>query len=339
MDENELRRARANTIFASMAWLDSVSGHLWTLAPAVQARLRPAKVPSGEPFEVGLQDPTVGEVKVTGILRWASSHRVVAGHVAPNYDAPLIVIIHGLGGSVASPYVVRLARLAMAHGASALLLNLRGADRRGDDIYHAGLVTDIACALRSERIAGVKKIALLGCSLGGHMALCWSLAPSDDRVRAVAALCSPVDLEQGCADIDVPARAVYRDHVLSGLKDMYTRAHARGRVRTPLEQVLAIRTMRAWDQLAVIPRFGFSSVEAYWQATQVGPHLARLPLPTRIVVAKSDPMVLARTTVRHFQRLPAHVQVDQVPGGHLGFPPASSTEKELMAWLIATARS
>jgi predicted alpha/beta-fold hydrolase len=309
-----------------MAWLDSVSGHLWTLAPAVQARLRPAKVPEGERFEVALHDPDVGEVKVTGVLREAERR-----------DAPLIVIIHGLGGSVGSPYVVRLARLASAHGASTLLLNLRGADRRGDDIYHAGLVTDIAAALRSERIADVKRIAILGCSLGGHMALSWSLQRSDPRVRAVAALCSPVDLEQGCADIDVPARAMYRDHVLGGLKDMYTRAHARGRVRTPLEQVLAVRTMRAWDELAVVPRFGFSSVEAYWQATQVGPHLARLPLPTRIVVAKSDPMVLARTTVRHFNKLPAHVHVEQVAGGHLGFPPASRAENELMTWLIQTA--
>jgi predicted alpha/beta-fold hydrolase len=287
-------------------------------------------VPTGERFEVTLDDPAVGEIKVTGVLRWATS---------PTREAPLIVIIHGLGGSVGSPYVIRLARLAAAHGASTLLLNLRGADRRGDDIYHAGLVTDIACALRSERLAEVKHIALLGCSLGGHMALTWSLAPTDPRVRAVAALCSPVDLEQGCADIDVPARVMYRDHVLGGLKDMYTRAHARGRVHTPLDRILAIRTLRAWDELAVVPRFGFSSVEAYWQATQVGPHLGRLPLPTRIVVAKSDPMVLARTTVRHFQRLPKHVQIEQVAGGHLGFPPASRAEQELMSWLIETARS
>lgn len=309
-----------------MAWLDSVSGHLWTLAPAVQARLRPAPVPEGERFEVAFQDPGVGEVKVTGVLRRAPG------------DAPLIVIIHGLGGSVGSPYVVRLAKLATDHGASTLLLNLRGADRRGDDIYHAGLVTDITWALRSDAIADVKKMALLGCSLGGHMAMTWSLAPTDDRVRAVGALCSPIDLEQGCADIDVPERVMYRNHVLGGLKDMYTRAHARGRMRTPLEQVLAIRTLRAWDELAVVPRFGFESVEAYWQATQMGPHLARLPLPTRLVVAKSDPMVLARTSARHFNGLPSHVHVEQVAGGHLGFPPASRTEKQLMAWLITTAR-
>jgi predicted alpha/beta-fold hydrolase len=311
-----------------MAWLDSVSGHLWTLAPAVQARLRPAPVPAGEAFEVVLQDAQVGEIRVTGVLSRAL-----------RVEAPLLVIIHGLGGSIASPYVGRLGRLAQTQGASTLLLNLRGADRRGDDIYHAGLVTDIAGALSSPQLADMKRIALLGCSLGGHLAMTWSLAPTDDRVRAVAALCSPIDLAQGCVDIDEPARAMYRDHVLSGLKDMYTRAYARGRMRTELERVLAVRTIRAWDELAVVPRFGFESVEQYWQSTQVAPHLRRLPLPTRLVVAKSDPMVLASTSARHLSGLPGHVQIDLVPGGHLGFSPASSAERELVAWLLSTAQA
>ena len=311
-----------------MAWLESVSGHLWTLAPAVQARLRPAPVPTGERFAVSFEDPDVGEVKVTGVLRPAVDH-----------DAPLVVVIHGLGGSVGSPYMRRLARLAEAQGASTLLLNLRGADRGGDDIYHAGMTVDIRHALRSPQLAPYQRIAILGCSLGGHMALAWSLEASDARVRAIGALCSPVDLEQGCLDIDVPARAVYRDHLLGGLKDMYTRAHARGRVRTPLAQVLAVRTMRGWDELAVVPRFGFESVEAYWQATQVGPQLGRLPLPTRLVMAKSDPMVLASTSMRHLRGLPSHVHVQHVAGGHLGFPPASSAERQLMAWLLKTARA
>jgi predicted alpha/beta-fold hydrolase len=119
---------------------------------------------------------------------------------------------------------------------------------------------------------------------------------------------------------------------------MYAKAHRRGRVRTPLEQVLAVRTMRAWDQLAVVPRFGFPSVEAYWQSTQVAPHLRRLPLPSRLVMAKSDPMVLARTSLRHLRSLPRHVEIESVAGGHLGFPPASSVEQKLVTWLLKKAR-
>ncbi len=310
-----------------MAWFDSVSGHLWTMAPAVQARLRPAQVPAGEPFEVSIPDADVGVVRVTGVLRRVGQ------------KSPLLVIVHGLGGSIASPYMIRLARLAEAAQASTLLLNLRGANRSGDDIYHAGLITDLVSALQSPVLAEFQQIALLGCSMGGHMALRFCLAPSDARVRAVGALCSPVDLEQGCADIDVPARSLYREHVLTGLKQMYAQAHARMRVKTPLEAVQAVQTLRGWDELAVVPRFGFPSVEAYWQATQVAPHLRGLALPTRIVIAKSDPMVLASTSQRHMTNLPKHVQVQAVSGGHLGFPPMSRTERELVEWLVKTAQA
>lgn len=309
-----------------MVWFENVSGHFWTLAPAVQARFRPAQLPKGEPFEVAFTDADVGQVRVTGILRRLST------------EAPLLVIVHGLGGSIASPYMTRLSRLAEAAGASSLLLNLRGADRSGDDIYHAGLISDLSHALASPMLAEVQRIALLGCSMGGHLTLRFGLTPTDSRVRAVASLCSPIDLEQGCADIDVPGRTVYRDHILTGLKDMYARAHARERLRTPLEEVRAIRTLRGWDELAVVPRFNFPSVEAYWQATQVAPHLGSLSLPTRIVMAKSDPMVLTKTTRRHLSSLPAHVQVSSVAGGHLGFPPLSRTERELVGWLVRTAR-
>ncbi len=311
-----------------MAWLGSVSGHLWTMAPAVQARLRPVPVPTGEHFEVSIPDAEMGEVKVTGILRRAQ---------VPS--SPLLVLVHGLGGSVASPYMARLARLAEAENASTLLLNLRGANRNGDDIYHAGLTTDLTRALQSPMLASYERIALLGCSLGGHIALRFCLEPTDPRLRAVGTLCSPVDLEQGCADIDGPGRALYREHVLTGLKQMYTEAHARKRMQVPLEQVLALQTLRGWDQLVVVPRFGFESVEAYYQSMQVAPHLRALALPTRIVVAKSDPMVLARTTQRHLTNLPKHVEVHAVAGGHLGFPPMSRTERELVSWLLRTAKA
>jgi hypothetical protein len=32
------------------------------------------------------------------------------------------------------------------------------------------------------------------------------------------------------------------------------------------------------------------------------------------------------------------VEVESVPGGHLGFPPASSVEQKLVAWLLKKAR-
>ncbi len=251
--------------------------------------------------------------------------------------APLLVLVHGLGGSVSSPYMPRLARHARNLGFDTLALNLRGADRKGDDIYHAGLTADLDTALRSRALDGYTRIVLLGCSMGGHVTLRWALSPTDARVRAIGTLCAPLDLEQGTRDIDAPMRALYRNHVLMALKEIYTAAHARSRVPADLARVDGARTMRQWDELAVVPRFGFESVEHYWRETQVAPHMVRLALPTRLVLSKHDPMVLSRTLAKYLRQLPPHVEVDCVDGGHLGFGLRSRAEDVLLRWLRTRA--
>lgn len=310
-----------------MRLLDAVKGHLLTVAPVIQAGLRPAPALPGIPFEAFHEDAQVGRIRLSG---WLSHFED---------GAPLLVIVHGLAGSLDSPYMKRLARVAERAGLNTLLLNLRGADRKGEDIYHAGLTVDLDAALASPALAPYDSIVVLGCSMGGHMVLRWGFAPSDPRVRAIGSLCAPLDLKQGANDIDSASRVVYREHVLRGLKEIYAHAHARRRVSTAIERIQAVRTIRMWDELAVVPRFGFQNAEHYWHETEVAPHLARLQLPTRIVVAKHDPMVLARPLSKYLDRLPAHVQVDWVHGGHLGFAWSSRTEADLVAWLGAQARA
>ncbi len=310
-----------------MRLLDALTGHLLTVVPVMQAGLRPAPALPGKPFEAFWDDDQIGKVRLTG---WLS-------HVRDG--APLLVIVHGLAGSIDSPYMKRLARLAHRANLNTLLLNLRGADRAGEDIYHAGLTVDLDAALASPALKPYERIVVLGCSMGGHMVLRWGFTPEHARVRAVASLCAPLDLKQGARDIDSSARLVYRKHVLRGLKEIYMHAHARQRVPTALQRIQAVRTIRAWDELAVVPRFGFQNAEHYYHETEVAPHLAQLALPTRIVIAKHDPMVLALPLSKYLGSLPSHVNVEWVDGGHLGFAWTSRVEANLIDWLSAQARA
>lgn len=307
--------------------VDLVRGHLLTLAPVVRQELRPTDQVVGKRFEVRCEDGKVGQVRLTGLLS------------EPFPDAALLVLVHGLGGSIDSPYMRRLARLAHDAGLNTLQLNLRGADLGGDDIYHAGLTADLEATLRSPELEGYARIVVLGCSMGGHMTLRFGLAPSDPRVVAIASSCAPLDLKQGASDIDRPLRALYRGHVLKALKRIYRAAHARDRVKTELSLVEATTTIRQWDERAVVPRFGFQNVEHYWHEIQVAPHLPKLALPTRIMVAEHDPMVLTKPLVKYLDNLPKHVEVAYVSGGHLGFDSQSRAEHDLIRWLADKARA
>ncbi|HEY0135495.1 MAG TPA: hypothetical protein VGB85_15530, partial [Nannocystis sp.] len=121
--------------------------------------------------------------------------------------------------------------------------------------------------------------------------------------------------------IDHPRAALYRGHVLAGLKDIYTAVARERPVPTPLASVLRVTTIRAWDRLVVVPRFGFVSVGDYYDRASVGPRLAQAQIPTLVLSARADPMIPAATIAPYVQHLPPHVThrwIDR--GGHVGFP-------------------
>lgn len=308
-------------------------GHLWTLAPNIRHRARPWLAPPAEPWTASLRDPDIGDIELSGALHRGAAQPARA----------LVVAVHGLGGTIDSHYVVRTAQAAVASGMDCLRLALRGADRKGADIYHAGLTADLDAALQSPALADYRDVYVLGYSLGGHLALTYALAPGDPRVRAVASVCAPLDLAASGAAIDHPRAALYCGHVLSGLKQIYAAVARRRPVPTPLASVLRVRTIRAWDRLAVVPRFGFVSVDDYYQRVSVGPRLAGAQLPALVLSARADPMIPAATVAPHVHALPAHVThrwLDQ--GGHVGFPgglhlghadAAPGLQTQVLAWL------
>src|SRR5687768_4490567 len=118
-----------------MRALSAVAGHVWTVWPHLRdATLRPRPPMLGRPWQSKVDDPGLGSIRLTGIF-----HPVVGARV-------IVLIVHGIGGSANSPYCLRTAATAHSLGMSSLRLNQRGADRRGEDLYHAGLWTDLRAA-------------------------------------------------------------------------------------------------------------------------------------------------------------------------------------------------
>jgi len=322
-----------------MSALDAWAGHFWTIAPVLKHRVRPAHA-LGEPWLRRLPDPSLGEVTLRGVFR-----------DLPGSDAAVIVV-HGLGGTTQQHYCISAARAAEALGLSCLRLALRGAECDGEDLYHAGLFADVDAAVSSPELSRFARIYVLGFSLGGHVTLRFAMqrasehasAPArDPRVRAVAAICAPLDLDRGARHMDGPGAAVYRYHVLTGLKAMYEAVAARRAVPTPLREVLAVSTIRGWDELTVVPRHGFGTVQHYYDTTSVGPALDRLELPSLLVEHAHDPMVPAWTYRDHLQRANAQLDLRWLPaGGHVGYPSdldlgepgPRGVEAQALTWLM-----
>jgi predicted alpha/beta-fold hydrolase len=310
----------------------TLRGHFWTVAPHIIQRLRRDAGPEAQPWTTTLEDATVGSVRLTGLFH------------EPGGARALLLVVHGLGGSASSHYAVRAARAAEAAGLACLRLSLRGADVSGEDFYNAGLIEDLRAAVESPEPRRYESLLILGFSLGGHLALRYAVEQPDPRVRAVAAVCAPLDLKLSQEAIDRPGLVLYRHYLLANLRRVMAAVEARRPLPVPLSALRTVRTLREWDRQTVVPRFGFASPEDYYTRMSVGPHLARLRMPALLVAAESDPMVPLATLRPSLAADPANLTVQWASrGGHVGFPPGldlgfaapPGLERQLLAWLQA----
>ncbi len=306
-------------------------GHVWTVAPVASAAWRPVPVPPHRPWHTTLDDPAIGAVRLSGAL-----------HVPAGGSDTVLVALHGLGGDIDSHYIRRCARAASLAGIACLRLNMRGADLSGDDLYHAGLTDDLHAAIGSEALAGFRHVVAIGYSIGGHLMLRFASEPHDPRLRAVAAICPPLDLAQAALDIDRKRRFAYRQHVLGALKQMLRAVHQRRPLPMGLERALAIRHCRRWDAEIISPRFGFRDADAYYRQASVAPRMADIALPSLLVAARGDPMVLPSSITPSLARGRIEaIWLDRA--GHVGFPPDTSLgrqaplglEPQALAWLLS----
>lgn len=289
-----------------MAW----QGHFWTIAPTLLGAGDKDEAMGGRRWSTSLHDPDRGRVRLSGWLHEQGSRT-------------LVVLLHGLGGTSSVLYVRDAARVALARGHDCLRMAMRGAERDGEDIHHAGLTRDIHATLESVQLEGYERIVLIGFSLGGHLMLrATAEVELDPRVTTTIAVCSPLDLQTGSTTIDHPRATVYREYVLRALRQMYKPCARRGRAPSPWSEVRGVRTVRAWDERTVVPRFGFGSADAYYRAMSAANVLGELKRPCLYVGSSHDPMV-TRASVEPSLRLarPGHMEVRWIEdGGHVYMP-------------------
>ncbi len=312
---------------------------LRTLAPFVRHRVAPLRLPEPQAWHTTLEDRAMGRIRLTGLLREAPRAR------------DLLLLAHGLGGSPESYYCRRCAHAAADFGFSTLSLALRGADRLGEDVYNIALREDLAAAVASPALAGYERVFVIGYSMGGYVSLHYARGPLDPRVKAVAAICTPLDLLSAQRYIDSTRAWLYRHHVLNGLKAIYSAVAARGRpVPTAPAEVRAVRTMYDWDRLAIAPRYGYTGPEQYYEALSIKPHIGDLAVPALLVAARDDPIV-PTSTIEPFlaQRERGAGQRLDVRwaerAGHVAFPrdfdlgfgPRLGLEGQVFQWFLGRA--
>jgi hypothetical protein len=245
-------------------------------------------------------------------------------------EAPLLILFHGLEGSSASQYAVAFADFAAAHGVAYAVPHFRGCSgeiNQAPRAYHSGDFEEVDWIMRrfADEHPGRPLIAV-GVSLGGNALMRWAGEMGMEavpRVRAIASVCSPLDLAAGGQAIGrgfnrlVYTRMFMRSMVPKALRKLEQHPGLFDR-----QKLLAARDLYEFDNLFTAPLHGFRDTADYWARASAKPVLHRIRIPALALNALNDPFVPA-ASLPSSQDAGHHVTLWQPEqGGHVGFPVA-----------------
>jgi predicted alpha/beta-fold hydrolase len=224
-----------------------------------------------------------------------------------------IVLIHGLGGSHLSPYMIRMARKLYARNDQVIRINLRncgtgkGLSKR---FYSAGTSADVRMVLdQIKKLYPDTSVQLIGFSLGGNIALKLAAELSTDGadlLKTCIAVCPPVDLERAVEAIQSKENSLYHARYLNSL------------LKQVPDAPRSIKSLFQFDDLITGPMWGYSGAREYYQKCSSGPLLKSIQCQTHLLFAADDPFIPMDSFLQLHTSEHVHCWMSR-RGSHMGF--------------------
>lgn len=226
-----------------------------------------------------------------------------------------IVMLHGLGGSHNSCYMVRISRKFYNAGYKVVRINMRGCgsgDTLANRPYHGGISEDILNVLKMLKTEFPQSpIIPIGFSLGGNiiLKLIGELGDSASAlIDTTFAICPPIDLAQTAAILVRPSNRYYNQYYM---KQLELQAHRWIQGRT-------FSNLYEFDCLVTAPHWGFQGAFDYYQKCSSRFLLPHIKHQCHILFAADDPFIDYHWALG--APLPSWVKIWISPfGGHMGF--------------------
>lgn len=236
----------------------------------------------------------------------------------------IAIIVHGLCGSYKSPGIIRLTKKLVKNNIKAVRLNLRGCGSGkglAKKTYHSGDFSDVFHSIRVlKEEYPESKIMLIGFSLGGNIVLKLAGEIKDEAnkyLEKVIALSPPIDLKLSVDLFEKKENRVYLKYFIKLLREdieyMKKTFPDFPEVHFPEDM-----SLRDFNNIFVVPHFGFKDLDDYYQKTSAKYVLSDITTNCKILFSEDDPIV-SHTSLQETQ-IPDNVKVFITKkGGHLGY--------------------
>ncbi len=238
-----------------------------------------------------------------------------------------VVIVHGLEGSSDSQYAIGNANKLWNAGCSVIRMNMRncgGTEQYATTLYHSGLSGDVEAVMRFfiER-DGLSKVALVGYSMGGNLALklagdLGSGAPPE--LRAVVGVSPAIDLGTSADALHEPLNRIYEIKFLRSLVARYRRKARLFPELFDVRKADGLRSLRDFDDRVTAVYAGFTGADDYYYRAASARVVDRIAVPTLVLHSQDDPFV--RLTAESRDKLLANPHITYIEtahGGHCAF--------------------
>jgi uncharacterized protein len=237
-------------------------------------------------------------------------------------EGPLVMLIHGLEGSLDSHYATPMMKTLTEAGFSTLFMQLRGSGNVPNRLhrsYHSGATDDLAEVLELLHRRNEMPAAVVGFSLGGNLLLKYlGETGAHSGLQAAVAISVPFRLADTSRHLERGLAKIYGRFLLNKLLASYRYKFT---TRTsPLDlDIRTIQTLHDFDECITAPLNGFESADDYYQRASCIGYLKGIETPSLILHARDDPFMTPAVIPEQSLLGPGVSLELSARGGHVGF--------------------
>lgn len=240
----------------------------------------------------------------------------------------MVVLFHGLEGSIESHYANDLMANCIELGWLPVLMHFRGCGEGINKLpraYHSGETSDPLYFLEwlDEQYPDLSKVAV-GFSLGANMLLkLLGENPQQRFVKAAVAVSPPLQLNECAVSINKGFSRLYQQHLMKSmvatLGEKMSRMDYSSHVSLSSDNLVELKTFRDFDEHVTAPLHGFEGADDYYQRCSGMQFLQHITTPTLVLHAKDDPF-MNNNVIPVAEQLSPMVRYElSDKGGHVGF--------------------
>lgn len=239
-------------------------------------------------------------------------------------NVPIVILLHGLEGSIDSPYVKGILKTIYNNGWQGVLMHFRGCSGRHnrlDRSYHSGDTRDIGYFIKTLKSRYPnRQLAAIGISLGGNALIKYlGEKKEDSNIDVAMAISVPFDLAASAKTLNQGFSKIYQHHLISKLRNKFLDKFKNKPAPINIDKLNKWNDFYSFDHNVTAPIHGFKSADDYYTQSSCKQFLKHISSPTLILHSKDDPF-MTQDIIPTEKELSPNVILELTEyGGHVGF--------------------